>query len=252
VQLAVRHPEQVVAGINAHDLPDAFRAVLIDTLSSLADPLAAVSALDLAGEPNQRFSSRIAAFLAQSVERGAVADARAAGAIEQLLAGHEMQGEKVNFYPVLAQLAALGDARALALLQDARVGPFAAGLRSLLEPPSRDERGATLTGALVYSVQFNKGQWESRPRQLESGDIVVSIGGERVTSAADFARLLKAHHGLGRASTSRPGSSGRAPSPHRSGRRSAGSLRPQRALDELLEASVVPRPLALPLHLGPS
>lgn len=197
MQVAVEHPELLVAGINAHDLPDAFRAVLIDTLSSLADPLAAVSRLDLAGEPNQSFSARVADFLAQSVERTAAADTRTVAAIEQLLAGNEMVGEKVNLYPVLAQLGALGDERALALLREVDVGVFGSGLRSLLHPPARDERGKPLTGALVYSVQFNKGQWENRPRQLQSGDIVVSIGGERVASAADFSRLVKQHHGLG-------------------------------------------------------
>ena len=54
-----------------------------------------------------------------------------------------------------------------------------------------------MTGAIIYSVQYNKGQWESRPRQLQGGDIVVSIGADRVASAQDFFALLKKHHGLG-------------------------------------------------------
>lgn len=197
MQLAVANPGLLVAGLEDHALSDRFRSVLIDSLTSLEDPLGAISALSLEREPNQGFSSRIADILAESVDRAAAADLRAAGAIEKLLAGNEMHGEKINLYPVLAQLGAQGDARALALLQGAELGIFSPGIRSLLDPPARDERGQPLTGALVYSIQYNKGQWGDRPVQLEWGDIVVSLGGERVTCAQDFSKQLTAPRASG-------------------------------------------------------
>lgn len=197
MQLAVEHPPLLVAGVNAHALPDEFRAVLIDALASLDDPLATLAELDLEGEPNQGFSSRIARLLAREVEQGPALDARAAPAIERLLAGNEMRGEKVNLYPLLAQLGVQGDVHAQALLARIDPGFHGPGLRSLLEPPPADARSSG--GAVVYSVQYNKGAWSHRPRQLEGGDVVTALGGARVATAADFFRLLKAHQAPGSA-----------------------------------------------------
>jgi hypothetical protein len=47
--------------------------------------------LDLDGEPNQRFSSRIAAVIAGAVDRGASPDARVVPMIRKLLGGNPMQ-----------------------------------------------------------------------------------------------------------------------------------------------------------------
>ncbi|HEX6882375.1 MAG TPA: hypothetical protein VF530_03280 [Planctomycetota bacterium] len=195
MQLAVQYPPLLVAGVNEHALPDEFRAVLIDALSSLDDPLGTIAALDLEGEPNQGFSARIARVIARTLEQGTGSDERVAPAIERLLAGNEMGGEKVNLYPLLAQLSGQGDARARAALAGIDPGFHGPGLRSLLEPPPADASGSG--GAVVYSVQYNKGAWSHRPRQLEGGDVVTAIGGERVSTAADFFRLLKGHQAPG-------------------------------------------------------
>ena len=170
--------------------------MLVDTLSSLQDPLLTIARLDLEREPSQRFSSRIAAVLAGAVDRGAVPDARVVPVIQKLLAGNQMQGEKVNLYPVLAQLASQGDQEAQAMLRDAQAGVFSSGLQTLLHPPDRDELGQDLSGAVIYSIQYNKGQWGGRPIQLRSGDTIVSIGPDRVAPAAQFFNALKKHHGI--------------------------------------------------------
>ena len=59
-----------------------------------------------------------------------------------------------------------------------------------------DELGRDLSGAIIFSIQYKKGRWADRPIQLQSGDTVVSIGGERITSAAAFFRALRQHHNL--------------------------------------------------------
>jgi hypothetical protein len=197
MQIAAQCPDLIVAGVNDYDLGDSFRLALIDTLSSLADPLLTIARLNVDQEPNQRFSSRIAGVLASLVDRGTVADARAVPILQKLLSGNQMLGEKVNLYPVLAQLAALGDPDALALVRGANVGVFAPGLRTLMNPPAVDELGRDLAGAVIYSIQYNKGRWGDRPVQLRGGDTIVSLGGERVTSATGFFHALKKHHNLG-------------------------------------------------------
>ena len=197
MQLAADNPGLIVAGVNDYALADPFRLALIDTVTRLKDPLGTIACLDVDREPNQDMSSRIAGVLAGLVDRGSVADGRAVPVIKKLLAGNPMRGEKNNLYPVLAQLAAQGEQAARALVRGADVGAFSPGLATLLDPPARDELGRDLSGAVVYSLQSNKGRWSDRPAQLSSGDTVVSMGGHRVTSAAAFFEAIRKHHKLG-------------------------------------------------------
>ena len=178
---AVAHPELISAGINDHDLADRFREVLIDSLSSTDDPIGVLRDVDLKGEPNQRFSAKIASLVRSVVDKNTEADARIFAQVQDLLAGNPMRGEKINLYPALAQLGSRGHEPARAAAEKfvrESDSMFAKGVSTLLDPPSYDHLGRELRGAVIFSSQYNKGEWAKRPKTLFIGDIVLSIGGE--------------------------------------------------------------------------
>ncbi len=188
MNLVANMRELLVAGLNDRELPESFRSILIDSLGSVPDPLGLLTEVAIKEESSQTLSARMAAFVSDRVEADAEADPRASPIIKRFLEGNDMHGNKINLYPTLAQLASLGDAEARAAV-DAFLETksiYQPGIRALLDPPSRDEKGNDLRAAVIYSIQFNKGKWEDRPRQFQVGDIVVSIGGIEVRNSVDF------------------------------------------------------------------
>lgn len=198
MNLAVGHPELIRAGINDHAQADAFRDALIEALSSTDDPIGILAGVNIRGEPNQAFASRMAAHVRSIVDGSEAADGRAFGVIQALLAGNPMRGEKINLYPALAQLGSRGDDEARAFVEqwirDSQ-SMFADGVRTLLDPPRSDEVGGDLRGVVIFSSQFNKGDWSHRPKTLELGDIILSIGEVTIGNRGDFQKAVSRYPG---------------------------------------------------------
>ncbi len=72
---------------------------------------------------------------------------------------------------------------------------FSVGVRTLLDPPPYDDLGRSLRGAVIFSSQFNKGEWGHRPKTLSLGDIVLSIGDVKVLGGSDFYKAVNRYQG---------------------------------------------------------
>lgn len=196
MNLAVALPDFIVAGLSDHDLPEEFRSVLLSGLENVDDPLDLLADIAVEDEPSQRLSARMADIVNGHVDDLVDFDDRAAPVIRRLLSGNDMHGNKINLYPSLAQLAGLGDEGARQVVESflSKGNIFTPGIEALLDPPDRDEDGIPLAAAVIFSIQFNKGNWP-RPRQFKNGDVVLSIGDSRVTDRASFFAAIKRYKG---------------------------------------------------------
>ena len=194
MNLAVTRGELIVAGLNDPDLSLTFRSILVDSLASVADPIALLSEIEVEREPSQRISARLGDLVIDEVDDAEEVDPRVVPVVERLLAGNDMFGQKVNLYPTLAQLGHRGDPAAREHIERYLEEPrfIRAGLEALLDPPSHDEQGQALRAVVIYHIQFNKGKW-TRPRQFQMGDVVLAIGDVPVHGRADFVRAIRQH-----------------------------------------------------------